>query len=124
MENALEIESAFQEKLEALKATSDDAKLNAEVALTYLERQQLEKALLFSERAFEHDPKNRSGLIPALHNQFGLTYGTLLESTDAEKSEAYFEKAVSHFKTVIDTYPRSNVYEPAQYYPRRDLCRQ
>lgn len=116
MENALEIESAFQEKLEALKATSDDAKLNAEVALTYLERQQLEKALPFSERAFEHDPKNRSGLIPALHNQFGLTYGTLLESTDAEKSEAYFEKAVSHFKTVIDTYPRSNVYEPAQYY--------
>ena len=116
MEDALKKETAFQEKLEKLETTSDDAKLNAEVALTYLERQQLEKAILFSEKVFASDPRNRSKLIPNLHNQFGLTYGTLLETADAEKSEAYFEKAVSHFKIVIDKYPRSNVYEPAQYY--------
>ena len=116
IEDALEKESEFQEKLEKLEAKSDDAKLNAQVALTYLERKQLEKAVPFSEKAFEHDPRNRSKLIPNLHNQLGLTYGNLFEGTDAEKSEAYFEKAASHFKTVIDKYPNSKVYEPAQYY--------
>jgi tetratricopeptide (TPR) repeat protein len=116
IEDALEKESKFQEKLEKLEAKADDAKLNAEVALTYLERKQLEKALPFSEKAFEHDPRNRSKLIPNLHNQLGLTYGNLLEGTDAEESEAYFEKAVSHFKIIIDKYPNSKVYEPAQYY--------
>ena len=116
MEDALKKETEFQEKLEKLKAKSDDGKLNAQIAITYLERQQLEKAVPFSEKAFEHDPGNRSKLIPNLHNQLGLTYGTLLETADAEKSEAYFGKAVSHFKTVIGTYPKSEVYEPAQYY--------
>ena len=112
----MKIESKFQEKLEKLEAKSDDGKLNAEVALIYVERKQLEKAAMFSEKAFEHDPRNRSKLIPKLHNELGLYYGTLFETADAEKSEVYFEKAVSHFKTIIDTYPKSDVYEPAQYY--------
>ena len=116
IEDALKVESAFQKQLEELEAKPDDGKLNAEVALIYLERKQLEKGVLFSEKAFEHDPKNRSKLIPKLHNQLGLTYGTLLETTGAEKSEAYFEKSVSHFKVLIDKYPNSDVYEPAQYY--------
>ena len=116
MEDALEKETAFQKKLKKLKTKSDDGKLNAQVAITYLERQQLEKAILLSEKAFEHDPKNRSKLIPSLHNRLGLAYGTLLETADAEKSEAYFDQAVSHFKMVIDKYPRSKDYEPAQYY--------
>ncbi len=116
MEDALEKETEFQEKLEKLEAKSDDAKLNAQVALVYLERKQLEKAVPLSEKAFENDPRNRSKLIPNLHSQLGLTYGTLLETAAAEKSEVYFEKAVSHFKVVIDKYPRSKVYEPAQYY--------
>lgn len=116
MEDALEKETDFQEKLQKLEAKSDDAKLNAEVALVYLERKQLEKAVPLSERAFESDPRNRSKLIPDLHNQLGLTYGTLLEGTDADESEAYFKKAISHFKIVIDKYPKSKVYEPAQYY--------
>ena len=116
MEDALEKETEFQETLKKLKAKSDDAKLNVQVALIYLERKQLDKAIPLSEKAFAQDPKNRSKLIPNLHNQLGLTYGNLLEGTDAEKSEAYFEKAVSHFKTVIDKYPNSIVYEQAQYY--------
>lgn len=116
MEDALEKETDFQEKLKKLEAKSDDAKLNAEVALVYLERKQLEKAVPLSEKVFESDPRNRSKLIPDLHNQLGLTYGALLEGTDADESEAYFEKAVSHFKIVIDKYPKSKVYEPAQYY--------
>ena len=116
MEDALKVEAEFQEKLEKLEAKPDDAKRNAEVALIYLERKQLEKGVLFSEKAFEYDPKNRSKLIPKLHNQLGLTYGMLLETADAEKAEEYFEKSVSHFKVLIDKYPNSDLYEPAQYY--------
>ena len=119
MEGALKKEAEFQEKLEKLKAKSDDAKLNAQVALTYLERMQLEEAVLFSEKAFEHDPKNRTKLIPNLHNQLGLAYGALVEGAmleNSEEAETHFEKAVFHFKTVIDAYPKSKAYEPAQYY--------
>ena len=116
MKDALKKETEFQEKLEKLKAKSDDAKLNAQVALTYLEREQFEKAVLFSEKAFEHDPKNRTKLIPNLHNQLGLAYGALVEGSmlgNSEEAEMYFEKAVSHFKTVIDTYAIKGNFEDA-----------
>jgi tetratricopeptide (TPR) repeat protein len=119
MQDALAKEEVFSKKLDELKRKPDDAKLNAQVALTYLERKQLEKAVLFSEKAFEHDPKNRTKLIPNLHNQLGLAYGALVEGSmleNSEEAETYFEKAISHFKTVIDTYSKSKVYEPAQYY--------
>ena len=33
-----------------------------------------------------------------------------------EEAEMYFEKAVSHFRTVIDKYPKSELNDPAQYY--------
>ncbi len=119
IEDALAKEAAFQGKLAELEKTPDDAKLNAQVALTYLERTQLEKALPFSKKAFKHDPRNSTGLLPELHNQLGLAYGTKVESAmvkDAEKAAMYYEKAVSHFTTVIDKYPKSEVNEPAQYY--------
>ena len=119
IETALEKEQVFVEQLAELKKTPDDAKLNAQVALTYLERTQLEKALPVSKKAFEGDPKNKTGLIPNLHNQFGLAYATKVEGAmvkDSEKAEMYFEKAVSHFRTVIDKYPKSDVNGPAQYY--------
>ena len=119
MEDALAKEGVFSKKLDELKKKPDDAKLNAQVALTYLERNQLEKAVSFSEKAFVHDPKNRTKLIPDLHTHLGLAYGGLVEKTmleNAEEAETHFEKAVSHFKIVIDAYPKSKVYEPAQYY--------
>ena len=119
MQDALKKETEFQEKLEKLKAKSDDAKLNAQVALTYLERMQLEEAVLFSDKAFKHDPKNRTKLIPNLHNQLGLAYGALVEMAmleNSEEAETHFEKAVSHFKIVMDRYSNSKAYEPAQYY--------
>ncbi len=119
MEDALAKEETFVEKLAELKKAPDNAKLNAQVALTYLERKQLEEAVSFSEKAFEQDPKNRTKLIPNLHNELGLAYGTLVEGAmleNTEDAETHFEKAVSHFKTVIDTYPKSDAYEPAQYY--------
>ena len=119
IEDALAKEEAFKGKLAELEKTPDNAKLNAQVALTYLERTQLEKALPFSKKAFKHDPRNSTGLLPELHNQLGLAYGTKVESAmvkDAEKAAMYYEKAVSHFTTVIDKYPKSEVNEPAQYY--------
>ena len=119
IEDALAKEEAFKGKIAELEKTPDDAKLNAQVALTYLERTQLEKALPFSKKAFKHDPRNRTGLLPELHNQLGLAYGTKVESAmvkDAEKAAMYYEKAVSHFTTVIDNYPKSETNEHAQYY--------
>ena len=119
IETALEKEQAFVEQLTKLEKTPDDAKLNAQVALTYLERTQLEKALLFSKTAFKRDPKNRTGLMPNLHNQLGLAYAAKVEAAMAkepEDAEMYFQKAVTHFTTVIDEYPKSDVKDPAQYY--------
>ena len=119
MQDALAKEEVFSKKLDELKKKPDDAKLNAQVALTYLERNQLEKAVSLSEKAFEYDPRNRTKLIPDLHSRLGLAYGTLVEGAmleNTEEAETYFEKAVSHFKVVIDTYPKSKAYEPAQYY--------
>ena len=119
IETVLEKEQAFVEQLTKLEKTPDDAKLNAQVALTYLERTQLQKALPFSKKAFEHDPKNKTGLLPNLHNQLAVTYATKVEAAMVgapEEAEMYFEKAVSHFRTVIDKYPKSDVKDPAQYY--------
>lgn len=117
IEAALEKEEAFSKKLAELEKKPDDAKLNAQVALTYLERKQLEKAVPFSEKAFEHDPRNKSKLIPNVHNQLGIAYATTLDAMlESPEAESSFEKAVSHFKTVIDKYPKSDVYEHAQFY--------
>ena len=119
IETALEKEKDFMEKLAELEKTPDDAKLNAQVALTYLERTQLEKALLFSKEAFKRDPKNRTGLLPDLHNQLGLAYAGKVEGAmvkEPEEADIYFQKAVTHFRTVIDEYPKSDVNGPAQYY--------
>ena len=119
MKDALAKEEGFSKKLTELEKSPDDAKLNAQVALTYLERNQLEKAVPISEKAFQHDPKNRTKLIPNLHNQLGLAYATLVEKMmleNSEEAQTYFEKAVSHFETVIDTYSKSSSYDPAQYY--------
>lgn len=119
IETALEKEKNFMKQLAELKKKPDDAKLNAQVALTYLERTQIEKALPFSKEAFKRDPRNKTGLIPNLHNQFGLAYAGMVETAmvkDAEEADIYFEKAVTHFRTVIDKYPKSELNDPAQYY--------
>ena len=114
MENALQAEAAFQEKLAKLKEMPDDVKLNGEVALTYLERQQLEEAIPFSEKTLKGDADNTTGLLPKLHTALGAAYG--MTPDEDENAEAYRDKAVTHFRSVIDSYPKSDVYEPAQFY--------
>ena len=117
MESALEKEKVFMKQLAELEKMPEDAKLNAQVAITYLDRDQFEKALPISEKTFELDPKNGTGLIPNLHNQLGYAYATKAETVgDTTEMAMYFEKAINHFKTVVDKYPKSDVNEPAQYY--------
>jgi thioredoxin-related protein len=53
---------------------SDDPELNGHIALVYLEREKLEKALLFAEKVFTKDPENSTGLQPQLHLEFGYFY--------------------------------------------------
>ncbi len=116
MEAALETEKVFKQKQEQLKKTPEDAKLNGEIALTYFKRKLAEKAIPISEKVFELDAKNRTGLLPQLHTETGLYYGAQMEGKPAEVVEENFQKAVKHFRAVIDTYPESDVYENAQYY--------
>lgn len=104
-------------QLAELEKMPEDAKLNVQIALTYLERMQLEKALPLSEKAIALDPKNGTELIPNLHNQLGLAYATKGETAgDAKEMGTYYEKAITHFKTVVDKYPDSDLNQPAQYY--------
>lgn len=117
MQASLEKEKVFMAQLAELEKMPEDAKLNAQVAITYFERMQLEKGHPLSEKAIELDPKNSTGLIPNLHNQLGLAYATMGETAqDAEERATHYEKAILHFKTVVDEYPNSDLNQPAQYY--------
>ncbi len=116
MKEALETEKDFQQKLAKLKKKPENVELNGEVALTYFKRQQAEKALPISEKVFKLDPKNRTDLLPELHTQLGLHYGHQIEGKTEEVAAENFQKAVKHFRTVIDTYPKSDFYESAQFY--------
>ena len=117
MESALEKEKIFMNQLAELKKMPEDAKLNAQVAITYLDRMQFEKALPISEKAFELDPENSTELMPNLHSKLGFAYAEKGETTkDAKEMATYYEKAILHFKTVVDEHPNSDVNEPAQYY--------
>lgn len=117
IEAAIEKEEIFVAQRTELEKMPDDPKLNAQVALTYFQRAQPEKALPLSEKAVELDPKNSTGLIPNLHNELGLAYATKAETVgDAAEMAMHFEKAIAHFKTVVDKYPKSDIHELAQYY--------
>lgn len=50
MKNVLKKEANFQEKLTKLKEMPDDPKLNRQIAMLFLKRQQIEKALPISEK--------------------------------------------------------------------------
>ena len=117
IEAAVEKEKIFVAQRTELEKMPDDPKLNAQVALTYLERTQPEKAFPLGKKAIEQDPKNNTGLMPNLHNELGLAYATKGEmAQDAEERTMSLEKAIDHFKVVVDKYPKSDVNELAQYY--------
>ncbi len=94
----------------------DDVKLNNQFAITYLDQRQLEKALPFSKKVFDNDPKNTSGLIPGLHIKLGVTYGNQIRDKTEDIAAKNAEMALMHFQKVIDTHPKSDVFELAHLY--------
>ncbi len=113
MEKTLEVEEDLKRLNAELAKNPDDPEANAQLALIYLKRNNLEKGLPFAEKATSLDSENKTGLLPELHINLGLYYGNHI---DAENAEEYFQKAESHFKTVIQQYADSKDYEPAHYY--------
>lgn len=104
----------FEKALPISKKLPDDLELNSQFALAYLSIQQLEKALPFSEKVFAKDKKNETGHVSKLHTQIGLAYAMQLQRKPSDDKLA--EKTVMHFQKVIENYPESNESEPAQYY--------
>ena len=104
----------FEKALPISEKLPDDLELNSQFALAYLNIQELDKALPFSEKVFAKDTKNESGHVTKLHTQIGLAYATQLQRTPSEENLG--EKAVMHFQKVIDNFSESNEFEIAQYY--------
>ncbi len=104
----------FEKALPISEKLPDDLELNSQFALAYLNIQELEKALPFSEKVFAKDPKNETGNVSKLHTQIGLAYAMQLQRKPSDDKLA--EKTVMHFQKVIENYPESNESEPAQYY--------
>ena len=113
MENTLEVEEDLQRLKDVIEKNPDNPEANAQLALIYLQRNNLEKGMPLADTAFRLDPKNETGHLPALHINLGLYYGNHI---NGENAEDYFQKAESHFQTVIEQYPESEDYEPAHYY--------
>jgi len=60
MEDVLKKEKAYQEVLTKLKKMPDDPKLNSQIAIFYLQRQQLDKAMPISEKMPDDVDLNRA----------------------------------------------------------------
>ena len=113
MENTLEVEEDLQRLKDVIEKNPDNPEANAQLALIYLQRNNLEKGMPLADKAFSLDSENKTGHLSALHINLGLYYGNYI---DDENAEDYFQKAESHFQTVIQQYPDSKDYEPAHYY--------
>ncbi|MDE0300934.1 MAG: tetratricopeptide repeat protein [Candidatus Poribacteria bacterium] len=113
MEKTLEVEEDLKRLNAKLGENPNDPEANAQIALIYLKRNNLEKGSPLADKAFNLDPENRTGHLPELHISLGLYYGNHI---DDENAEEYFQKAESHFKAVIEQYSDSKDHEPAHYY--------
>lgn len=80
MEDVLKKEKAYQEVLAKLKKMPDDPELNSQIAILYLQREQLEKAMPISEKMPENVDINRA---------FGIYY---LGKNQMEKALEISEK--------------------------------
>lgn len=104
----------FEKALPISEKLPDNIELNSAFAIAYLNIQQLDKALPFSEKVFAKDKKNESGNVSKLHTQIGLAYAMQLQRKPSDEELA--GKAVKHFQNVIENFPESNESESAQYY--------
>lgn len=101
----------------------DDLEISSYIALAYLERAELGKALLFAEKVLEKDSENSTRLLPKLHLELGAAYAhqacaDQLEWEPENRVDLLenYQKAAEHLKTVINLYPKSDVYELAHLY--------
>ena len=64
----------FEKALTLSKKIPDDPKLNGHIALAYLAQDQLEKARIYGDKVFEKDPENSTNLQAKLHFELGVYY--------------------------------------------------
>jgi len=86
-------------------------KVYAEMALAQVNQSNIEEGEALLDKASALDLKDQSAYLPKLHVNFGLFY-----SQNYQSNKNYLQKSEKHFKTVIDKYPQSEFYEPAQFY--------
>lgn len=110
MEDSLKKEKEFQEKLVELKDKPDDVELNREIAILFIQRHQVEKAVPISEKMPDDVELNR---------EFGLHY---LSKNDIEKALAISEKMPDDVKLNNEfamTYLRQKQIEKALPYSKK-----
>ena len=112
MEDTIKQEEAFQQLKAGLKKTPDHPKMNAQLAIIYLEWAMLEKAQPFVDKALKLDPKNETGLLPELYLNLGVYYG----NRAGDENDPVLQKAQGYFNKVIEKYSDSKSYHPACYY--------
>ena len=113
MQGTLKEEERFRKLKTEFREKPNDPKINAEIAIIYVNRGNLEKGKPLADKAFKLDPDNKTGLLPELHFNMGFHYA---KNPSEEGGKDFFREAETYFKTVIEKYPQSAVYDQAQYY--------
>ena len=106
----------IKKALQISEKMPDDVKLNHKIAVKYIQTRKIEKALTFSEKVFAKDPENTSGVLPDMHLQLGFAYVNMIQGKSEEVASENATKAITHLQKIIENYPKSDVYETAQYF--------
>ena len=83
----------------------------AEMALAHVNQGNIVEGQALLDKVLALDLKDESAL-PKLHYNFGFFY----YGQSRQNNKDYPQKAEKHLKIVIDKYPQSEFYEPAQFY--------
>ena len=113
MEGTLKEEERFQQLKIEIKENPDAPMINAEIAIIYVKRGDIENGKPIADKVLKLDPMNKTGLLPDIHLNLGLHYAT---HADEDNAEDFYRKAETHFQTVIEKYAQSTVYEQAKYH--------
>ena len=87
-------------------------KVYAEMALAPINPSNIEVGEALLDKASALDLKDDSAYLSKLHFNFGIFY----YDQSRQNNKDYPQKAEKHLKIVIDKYPQSEFYEPAQLY--------
>lgn len=106
MQKALEDEKKLQKFKETLKSKADDIEANAEAALIYLRRVNLEMAQPLLEKSFKLDPKNEKGYLPKLYLSLAMTLGL----------REQYKEALENLDKLLNNYPKFENLAQGYYY--------